>query len=296
METSRVVEVLHDRGEAASPRWLLGSGFVVRTAVVLTAAHNVGESPEERGPAGTVVRCLDGAEYPATTAARSDMADIALLVVPQIKAQPVMIGRVDRHRIDVIHDVMAAGFPNFKHAVDRPAHLKRQPAQPVGSVPTVEDYSAGELTLKVETGWPATPSQAGSSPWEGLSGAGVIVGELLIGIAIEHHLAEGLGALRVMPLTRLADLPNPDLPNPDLPNPDLPNPDQALFCAVLGIDEPDQLPMVGREGEGESEKEGPATLVDDLEELFKLGERGLLGPGELKSLRITAVKVAKGWR
>jgi hypothetical protein len=278
VESARVVEVLHDRGEGVSPRWLLGSGFVVKGGVVITAAHNLGGSPDDYGPHGTVVRCLDGVECAASVLARSESVDLALLAVPLLRARPAKIGRVDRDRIDVVRNVMAAGFPNYKYAHDRPVPLRRQPAQPSGFVPTVEDFSGGELTLKIEAGEPATPSLKGGSPWEGLSGAGVVVGEHLLGVAIEHHLAEGMGALRVVPLTRLADLPGPE---------------RALFCAILSIDDPTDLPVIDHKAD---EDEFSAALLRDLKDLLKLSELGLLGPGELKTLRITAVKEAKGWK
>jgi hypothetical protein len=138
------------------------------------------------------------------------------------------------------------------------------------------------LTLKIEAGEPAPPSQGGVSPWQGLSGAGVVVGEYLFGVAIEHHLSEGLGALRVVPLTRLAELPGHE---------------RALFCAILGIDNPAQLPVINRGDEDDDDDQGvPVTLVRDLKNLLKLSQMGLLGAGELKALRITAVKEAKGWR
>lgn len=280
MESARVVEVLHDRGTAVSPRWLLGSGFVVKAAVVITAAHNVGTTLDECGPHGTVVRCLDGTECKATILVRSEPIDVALLAVPDVKAPPVRMARVDRDQIDVLRNAMAAGFPNYKYQADRPAALKRQPAQPVGFVPTVEDLPGGELTLKIEAGAPAPPAAPGTSPWEGLSGAGVVAGEHLLGIAIEHHIAEGLSALRVMPLTRLAELPAPE---------------RTLFCAILGIDDVAALPIVESAAAADDD-EPPAELVAELKRLLKLNTMGLIGPSELKALRIKAYKEAKGWR
>src|SRR5262249_3697290 len=146
-------------------------------------------------------------EYVATPMARSDEVDIAMLHVPDIKARATRIGRVDRDQIDVIRNVSAPGFPNYKYAEERPASSKRQPAQPTGSIPTVENLASGELTLKIEAAEPSPASEPGGSPWQGLSGAGVVADELLFGIAVEHRLAEGLGALRVVPLTRLAEVP-----------------------------------------------------------------------------------------
>jgi hypothetical protein len=226
-----------------------------------------------------VVRRLDGVECRASTLVRADSIDLALLAVAQATAQTVKLGRIDRDRIDVVRDVMAAGFPNYKYAHERPVALKRQPAQPIGSIPTVEDFSLAQLTLKIEYGEPAAPGEGEGSPWEGLSGAGVVVGDYLLGVAIEHHAAEGLSSLRVVPLTQLTQVEESE---------------RVVFCAVLGIDDPEQLPVVGL-GDSAGD-EVPAALVSELRQLTELSEAGLLGPGELKTLRITAVKEAKGWR
>src|SRR5215217_346979 len=99
METARVVEVLHDRGEGVSPRWLLSSGFVITADVVITAAHNLGEYPNEPGPLGTIVRTLDGMERSADLLVRCEALDLALLTVPGLNAAAVRIGRVDREHI-----------------------------------------------------------------------------------------------------------------------------------------------------------------------------------------------------
>lgn len=278
MESSRVVEVLHDRGEALSPRWLLGSGFVVKQSVVVTAAHNLGNAPSERGPEGTVVRCLDGTEHPAAgVLARNDGIDLAILAVPGLTAESISLGQIDRKRIEVIREVMAAGFPNYKYAKSKPKKLQRQPAQPVGSVATVEDLSGGALTLKLESGEPAPVPTAQGSPWEGLSGAGVIVGDLLLGVAIEHHPAEGLGALRFVPFTRLAELPEVD---------------RLLFSTILGIDDPLKLPAINYEPDKEAL---PSPVENDLKEITRLEAQGLLLRSEAKALRMLAYKKAKGW-
>ncbi len=242
--------------------------------MVVTAAHNLGTSTEECGPEGTTVRTLDGGEHEVVTVlARSDEVDLAVLAVPGLAADPVEIGQIDRSHIDVIHDVTAIGFPNYKYAPEKPATTRRQPAQPVGSVPTAESLSAGTLVLKIEDLGPAAVQEG--SPWEGLSGAAVLVGERLLGVVIEHRLAEGLGALHFVPFSALATLQERE---------------QALFCAVLGILNLGNLPRANK---------APAVrndaLIRDLEELRDLERQGYLDPGEARALRIEAVKYFKGW-
>lgn len=278
MESSRVLEIIHDRGSAASPRWLLGSGFLLRDGIVLTAAHNLGgQDVSEIGPTGTAVRCLDGSEHHVVRVlARSHDIDFAVLAVPDLKASAVVIARIDRDQIDVVHDVMAAGFPNYKYAKERPKSQRRQAAQPVGSVSTVEDISAGTLTLKLEYGEPAPVATIDGSPWEGLSGAGVMTGERLIGVVIEHHPAEGLGSLRFVPFTKLSMLPEADC---------------LLFCALLGIGDPMELPPVNISPVLVQQPAAAAALM----EISQLESQGLLLRSEARTLRILAYKKAKGW-
>jgi hypothetical protein len=280
METARVVEVLHDRGESMSPRWLLGSGFVVRDDVVITAAHNIcGAVPLQ--PSCTVVRTLDGVEYTASLLVRSDLLDLALLAVPTLQGSPAKIGRIDRGRIEVIRDAMTAGFPNYKYSNDRPIAQKRQPAQPVGSIPTAEGYSAGNLTLKVEAGIPAQPLAQGASPWEGLSGAGVVADEYLVGVVVEHHLAEGLGSLTLVPLARVLDIAGVD---------------GALFRAILGIGDLEEIEIIGVSNPEDGDDPILIGIIKDLKEVMTLGRAGLLSPSEVSALKLTAYKEAKGWR
>jgi hypothetical protein len=277
-----VVEVLHDRGEQAVPRWLLGSGFVVRASVIITAAHNLGANPSECGPYRTVVRTLDGAEHGASVLVRSDDLDLALLSVPDIKAGPVKLGRISPEQIEVVRDVIAVGFPNYKYSPERPVSRKRQPAQPFGFIPTGEGFTGGDLTLKLEAGEPASPAPGANTPWEGLSGSGVFVGEYLLAVVVEHHPSEGMGSLRLMPLSRVVDLPGPD---------------GLLLRAILGLDDLQQLEVVRADGQEDNEDD-PAlsTIVKSLQEVIKLGELGLLNPAEVSTLKITAYKEAKGWK
>jgi hypothetical protein len=206
----------------------------------------------------------------------NETLDIALLAVPDLTATPIAIACIDRQRIEVVRDVMAAGFPNYKYSADKPRSTRRQPAQPVGSVGTVEDLSAGTLTLKLEAGEPAPVPTAEGSPWEGLSGAGVIVREALLGIAIEHCPAEGLGSIRFVPFTQLSTL----VPGK-----------RALFCALLDIVDPDTLPPVNSASLANVRPDVAADLI----EITRLEEQGLLLRVEARNLRILAYKKAKGW-
>jgi acetyl esterase/lipase/tetratricopeptide (TPR) repeat protein len=244
METSRVLEVLHDRGPLTEPRWLLGSGFLVRTGVVVTAAHNLGEPEADPTSRRTVVRSLQGDIVDAEVLARSDSVDVALLGVKDLPAEPVALGRIDRERWTFVRDVQTVGFPDYKYDEDAPVPRRRGAAHTSGEIGSVEDYASGDLTLKINFGLPDLPHDVIESPWQGLSGAGVIVGDHLLGIAVEHRLKEGAGSLRVVPFTRLLDAPEGD-----------------RFCAILEVDFTEIAMVGGAEAEAQTESVSARTSM-----------------------------------
>jgi hypothetical protein len=279
MDTSRVVEVLHDRGVGISPRWLLGSGFILRSNVVITAAHNLGDYPHKSPPEATIVRLMDGSEKPVTNILADNLqVDLAVLGVSGISdMKPVALARVDRKKISVLSDVMAVGFPNYKYQKERPLATQRQPAQPVGIVPTAENATSGRLVLKISAGEPATPNPGDGSPWAGLSGAAVFCGEALLGVVNEHHSAEGLGVLHFIPFTEVFELPVDQ---------------QILLGAAIGIADMAALPIIN----GSEQVEHIDTDLERmLLEIRAYEKSGLLTPSAAKSLTVTAFKHAKGW-
>ncbi|WP_138758373.1 NB-ARC domain-containing protein [Modestobacter altitudinis] len=206
MEVARAVEVIHDRGENAQPRYECGSGFIIRPGVVLTAAHTI-DAPDNPG-SRTVVRDIEGFEYDVSKIAVWDeRLDLALLIAENLAPDlsPAPLGRLDRNRIEVVTDAMAVGYPDFKQDKDR-SLPQGTPAQPVGFIPTAENRPEGTLVVKLLAGEPdRAPGTDG--PWKGLSGAGLIASSRLIGVVIEHRPAEGLGSLIVQPLTAVGNAP-----------------------------------------------------------------------------------------
>lgn len=287
METARVVEVLHDLGQNSRPRWLLGSGFIQRAGVVLTAAHNIGGSEEFSTASGhTYVRMIDGREFEVSTVlAMNTVLDIAVLGVEGIVGySPAPFGRLDRVHVGVLDQVTAVGFPNYKRRDDRPPS-NRPPAQPFGSVPTAEELSGGVFVLKVTSGLPEHTSDGGDSPWAGLSGAVVLCAESLLGIVIEHHPAEGLGALHFVPFAGLFDLPFGD---------------QVKMTAALGMGALEDLTVLGAppapEVDGLSPEDQAMTeLLKDLEQVRLLEAKGLMAPSVAQQVQYTAFMRAKGW-
>ena len=188
-----------------TPSWLLGSGFVLRDSVVVTAGHVLGTYDEAR--AATIwIRDLHAIEWSAHLRAYDTDLDIAVLEVPglgeSLGAFP--LGDVDRERARVISDVLAVGFPGFKAAPEKPVALRRQAAQADGWIPTAENYGGGELVFKLRV---APPQISPGSPWAGFSGAGVVVDEHLVGVVNIHRSSEGPGSLTVRPIAAIAALP-----------------------------------------------------------------------------------------
>jgi len=109
------VEVLLDRGTGYSPRWTVGSGFLIGGTRVLTAAHNVGEGELS-------VRIRRGTEYTATIAQVGDVdqgLDLAIVNItdPSFRDVPdamVQFAKLNRDSPDLLLGCWAIGFPRFK--------------------------------------------------------------------------------------------------------------------------------------------------------------------------------------
>jgi len=202
METYRAVEIIADVHRSAGSSWLLGSGFLLRGAVVVSAAHVAGTAAEAQG-ASIWVRDLHAREWPAKLRAYDETLDLAVFEVPGLgeSLDEFRIAAVDREQAGVVRDVLAVGFPGFKDAPEKPTAKRRQAAQADGWIPTAENYGGGELIFKLRV---APPEISPGSPWAGFSGAGVVVDERLVGIVIEHRSSEGPGSLTVRPVAALA--------------------------------------------------------------------------------------------
>jgi tetratricopeptide (TPR) repeat protein len=205
------------RGGPAGGGWTVGSGYLVGGPYVLTAAHNVTTGGR---PDGTVlVRALDRREYPAKVLAAGPPGgpDLAVLAVTGPGFAPVVptvaFARVDRGSPVPLTGCWAVGYPGFNvHPAETPGLPPlRDSVQADGVVPTGSHLRRGLLQLR--TGATPVPAPAGSSQWQGMSGAVVFAhdpvrGPLALGVVSEHHTPEGPSSLTVVPVTRLAELPD----------------------------------------------------------------------------------------
>jgi uncharacterized protein YidB (DUF937 family) len=218
--TRRAVEVLHDRGPAAptgGPRWTSGSGYLIGSGLVLTAAHNVDYRRDLGDDEQLLVRMIDGNELAARVVLAGDEpspADLALLELGDPRfgehLPPVAFALVDRDSPEPVTGCWAVGFPRFGEA--RPVLSEgssRETWHVRGDILPGAKLRAGLLSLQVTTN--PSASLTGSA-WEGMSGAVVFAADAhdgeqaAVGVISTHHRPEGESALTVVPITAVADL------------------------------------------------------------------------------------------
>ncbi|WP_322778715.1 serine protease, partial [Frankia sp. Cas4] len=240
----RAVEVLYDRGPSVPPsvdRWVAGSGYLIGGQLVLTAAHVVdhrqGLGDDER----VLVRTVPGTEYAADVLLvcdRDSEIDLALLKIVDSDftevLPPAAFARVDRDSSATVEGCWAVGFPQFGEADPVLEEGSRRDTWHIhGHILPGGKLRAGLLALQVnDTPRPLPDGSLAGSEWQGMSGAVVFVsdlhvGELAVGVVVEHHRPEGESALTVTPITALAGLPA-----------------AAQWWQQLGVTRPGQLPVL----------------------------------------------------
>jgi hypothetical protein len=187
----------------------VASGLLVDERSVLTTDH-VAAGHGHRVECGGAV-----SEVQAVFRSGTLEVDLAVLRLSTPVPGVVRIGcaRVDQSRAGEVRDCVAVGFPRWKSAAGQ-----RPSAQVTGTVPTAEGLRSsggsglrpGFLTLVAGRIVGAPNVERGdfdASPWAGMSGAGVVAGDLIIGVVRSHNLAEGPQSLTVTPLTAIDLLP-----------------------------------------------------------------------------------------
>lgn len=245
LDPHRIAEIIVETGSGRRR----GSGYLVSSGLVLTAAHVVADET------GIVVRC--NADRPGEWRAPAAVTwvdracDLVVLgVVPSAGAPavtaPARFGRIadDRHGVFGVH---ALGFPLWKRRqrADCPTYF-RELHQADGTVAALSNLRTGTLEMTVApAGDDPDPS---TSPWAGMSGAAVWSEGRIIGVVAEHHRAEGTGRLTAVrldhalrrlaaadraELARLLEIPDPAaLP---LAAPGAPYDEQPPGVRVVGV-------------------------------------------------------------
>ncbi len=170
-----------------------GSGYRVGPTAVLTAAHVV--------EGAVSVRVRFDADLPGEwiteaiscwTDPRYDLA--VLTIAPHQGEPPVTVARCGRIGDRAVLAVQAVGFPRFKLKTNEGEEpVYRDSHQAVGSVALLSNRREG--TLEVTVPPPERDPDPATSPWEGMSGAAVWVGDRIVGVIAKHHRSDGLGRL-----------------------------------------------------------------------------------------------------
>jgi hypothetical protein len=231
VETGRVALIRYVASDGAK---CVGSGLLVTNLHVLTADH-VASGSEYR------VSCVDR-EFAVAGVLRSHSSDVDLAVLTLCEPAGVQgrlpCVRLDRSQVGQVTGCVAIGFPRWKKVGEH-----RQAAQVDGSVPTAEGLEstadaglrAGFLTLvgnRILGSPPVLDAdllEESGSQWGGMSGAVVVVSDLVLGVVRSHNLAAGGQSLTVTPLTALEQLPV------EL---------RQQFWKALGVTDPGRLPLL----------------------------------------------------
>lgn len=187
----RVAEIIV---EAATGDRRRGSGYLVASGRVLTAAHVVASATAVRvrfeadRPGERVLEAEVSFEHPPT--------DVAVLTVPSSPEDlPVArFGRVGER--DAVLRCSAMGFPAFKMRRDEDGRPYRDAEHVHGTCAVLSNRREGTLDLSV-------PPPDGS--WDGMSGAVVFSGDRIVGVVAAHHHADGAGRLAVSRADRWAE-------------------------------------------------------------------------------------------
>ncbi|MDX8031428.1 HEAT repeat domain-containing protein [Lentzea sp. BCCO 10_0856] len=236
----RVVEVLVARGDAERPQWSVGSGFVVREGLVLTAAHVVDSAREVLVRVrGTEERQARVAPLPGGGVACDIDIDLAVLEIQGGFGWVEPVGFARLHRDPVLgtpnlDGCVGFGFPRFQRR-ERSGRPVRESVRIDGYIPMGEGVVEGLATLRIQeaphgVGLPG--GQVGTSPWQGVSGTVVFCGDVAIGVVSEHHPPAGMNGLTVVPLSWLDRCA-----------------DAAEWWALLGVADPGSLPTLPSRGD-----------------------------------------------
>jgi hypothetical protein len=234
----RAVEVLHDRG---LDRWTAGSGYLIGSRLVLTAAHNVDYRRVLGEDEQLLVRTIGGSELAAAVVLVCDevsQVDLALLEVSDPlfgeHLPPVTFAQVNRDSPMALEGCWAVGFPRFVEAGPvLPGGSGRDASHIRGEILPGGKRRAGLLSLQVTS----TPrAMLTGSAWEGMSGAVVFAADAddgepaAVGVISTHHLPEGESALTVVPVTAITGVAA-----------------EAKWWQQLGVTDPSRLPVLPRQ-------------------------------------------------
>ncbi|WP_328549803.1 trypsin-like peptidase domain-containing protein [Streptomyces sp. NBC_00366] len=202
LEPERVAEIIV--GLPGNRTGRRGSGYLVSTGRVLTAAHVV------EGATGLCVRFQADRPGERTVEATVEWqhagVDIAVLMFsgsPDADIATVPFGRVGEH--DAVLRCVALGFPRFKLRMDKDGSLFRDTEHMHATCAVLSNRREGTLDLKV-TAPPADDPNPERDPWEGMSGAAVFSNGRLVGVVSRRHPADGPARIAAARVDRWAEI------------------------------------------------------------------------------------------
>ncbi|WP_158812234.1 trypsin-like peptidase domain-containing protein [Streptomyces fulvoviolaceus] len=202
LRPERVAEVIV--GPVDGGRARRGSGYLVASGTVLTAAHVVARAD------GIRVRFQAGRpgerEVDATVAWTDDGIDVAVLTLSGHSDDDVpsaVFGTVGEQ--DAVLTCTAMGFPRFKLRRNAEGRPFRDAEHMDARCAVLANRREGTLDLRI-TAPPAEDPDPERDAWEGMSGAAVFSGGYLVGVVTRHHRREGTGRIAAGRVDRWRDV------------------------------------------------------------------------------------------
>jgi TPR repeat protein len=192
LDPQRVAEVWAPGGKTS-----FGSGYLLTGDLVLTAGHVVDGL---KGPCE--VRPLGADDWRSAEVIRLGGCDAALLKLKRAGerfAEPVRLGRLATEKRAPCR---AVGFPLAQAKVLERRNV-RDTEEMTGEIAPLSGRKKGLLTIHVDGSVP-TRGPSGRSPWEGMSGAALFSGGLLVGIVSVAPKHFGSDRLEAVPVEALA--------------------------------------------------------------------------------------------
>src|SRR5215218_6811067 len=198
----RVVDVRVRRPDGTTK---MGSGYLVTERLVLTAAHVVFT---DDGVAGSVTLRPVGAQRPlggrVVWPPERGPVDAAVVEITEAdwrapRLGPLRWGRLTGQAGRISCE--AIGFPRVLREPDG----TREPDHLDGHINPGTRLIGRRYDVHVDSAAPAVPTEADApSPWAGLSGAGLVTGELLIGVVVIDTPGFAERRLTAVPMGELA--------------------------------------------------------------------------------------------
>ncbi|WP_027345611.1 S1 family peptidase [Hamadaea tsunoensis] len=198
VERTRVVQVV---ARSSPEHRYFGSGYLVTDSLALTASHVVA------GARSVTVRTFLGDAVVDQHAEVLDFLpeiDVALLHLA-IPARGVVGGRIPFGRLGESADPVACrivGFPRFKLRTEQALGdiMYRDSHDARGRIAALSNLREGTIEVLVPP--PAARTDVDHSPWEGFSGASVLVEGHVVGVVRQHEPNAPLACLTAVPVTR----------------------------------------------------------------------------------------------